>query len=190
MEFDVPPQPLRQRGWRRAAVVAAGSIAIFVFALVLADTPATPPDGTPATPPEGTPAARVLVPATQASPLPTQVARATGTPIIQPSPPAKDAIRCAGLDEATCAQVAGASIATLTIADGPVTLVSVSRSLLCNDAGACPASMLARGRPLGSAVVTLGSGAQAWVNVVGPAPAAGRAREPARTTAWIVRWLP
>ena len=110
--------------------------------------------------------------------------------MIPPSLPAADAIRCSGLDLVTCSQVARASIATLTMADGPVTQVSVSGSLLCDDAVACPASKLAASRRLGSAVVKLGSGAQAWVNVVGPAPTAGRVWEPARTTAWIVRWVP
>ena len=182
MEFDVAPQPLRQRGWRRAGVVAAGSIAIVAFALVMANTPATPPDGSPS--------ALAVDTARQAGSLPTQIAHATSTPVIAPGMPAEDAIRCSGVDQVTCSQVARASIATLTVADGPVMRVSVSSSLLCDDDVACPASVLAASQRLGSAVVELGSGAQAWVNVVGPAPTAGLVREPARTTAWIVRWLP
>ena len=183
MEFDVPPQPLAQRGWRRAVVVVAGSIAMVAFALVIADAPATPPDGSPTAPAIGTTIPRSTADHAMAE-------GEAATPMIPPSLPAADAIRCSGLDLVTCSQVARASIATLTMADGPVTQVSVSGSLLCDDAVACPASKLAASRRLGSAVVKLGSGAQAWVNVVGPAPTAGRVWEPARTTAWIVRWLP
>ncbi len=182
MEFDVAPQPLRQRGWRRAVGVAGGAIAIVAFALVMADTPATPPDGSPL--------ALAVDAAPQAGSLPTQIAHATSTPVIAPGMPAQDAIVCRGLDQVTCGQVARASIATLTTADGPVTRIAVSPSLLCNDDVACPAATIADAQPLGSAVVSLGSGAQAWINVVGPAPGSGRAWEPARTTAWIVRWLP
>ncbi len=183
MEFDVAPQPLRQRGWRRAAVVAIGAIAIVAFALVTADTPVAPADGSPAAL-----AGRTEAPTPTS--MPTLAARATGTPIGRPVLPAQDAIVCRNLDQVSCGQVARASIAVLTMADGFVTRVSVSSSLLCNDDRACSATKLAGSQPLGSAVVSLGSGAQAWVNVVRPSLDAGRAREPDQATAWVVRWVP
>ena len=183
MEFDVAPEPLRQRGWRRAAVVAAGAIAIVAFALATTEAPVAPPPGSPT----AIAAGAVTPPPTL---RPTPVARTTNLPIAAPDPPARDAIVCRGLDQVSCGQVARASIAVLTTADGPVTRVSVSRSLLCNDDIACSSAKLDGSEPLGSAVVSLSSGAQAWVNVVEPAPDTGRVWEPARTTAWIVRWVP
>ena len=183
MEFDLAPQPLRQRGWRGAAVVAAAGIAIIAFALATAGTPDTPPSGSPAAIAAGT----VTPPPT---PQPTAIARTVGLPVAAPDLPDQDAILCRDLDQVTCGQVARASIATLTTADGPVTYVSVSPSLLCNDDVACPSAKLVGSRPLGSAVVSLGSGAQAWVNVVGPAANSGRVWEPDRTTAWVARWVP
>ena len=114
--------------------------------------------------------------------------------VLAPTPrpyPSPDEIECHDAGIVLCGEIAGEAIEQLP-ADAPeVRSVGVWTSILCRDSLDCPAFRFVGYRPLGSAIVSFGSGLpRAWMNVVEPAPYPGRAWVPQDVQAWVVRWAP
>jgi hypothetical protein len=95
-------------------------------------------------------------------------------------------VRCHDLPTDPCQRVAAAALEAIGPVDAPVESIDVWGSLLCGDDLDCPPGRLARLRPLGSAVLTLGGTAPAgWVNVGERLPA-GRLGQ-TDVVAWVIR---
>ncbi len=185
MGFEVAPTPLRRRGLLPGAIVLVAVLAVIGVAL------ATSTDRPPA--PSGSPGP-LAVRASGGPPTPAartgEATDRTESGAVVPRLPPPEAIVCHGIDAISCGEVARAAIALLSPDDGVVTAIAAWPTILCNDDLDCPRGRLVGYRPLGSAVVSVASGAQAWVNVLEPAPYPGRVWDPTSTEAWVLRWLP
>jgi hypothetical protein len=108
-------------------------------------------------------------------------------PSIRPRPlPLK--LDCRDLERADCVRVAKAALAVLPPDTPRVTAATAWRSLLCGDVSDCPASHLARSKPLGSLVVAFVDGSPgAAVNVV---ERRFGANIRLGTLAWLLDWEP
>ena len=182
MGFNVAPTPIPRRSRTPIAIVAAAIVGVVGFALVASGPPAAVRHASPGPDADG--------PATvgdASPPFVTSSAAATAAPATLPS---RDAIECHDLALGTCGAIAMASLTALPPDDHRVTAIEAWGVILCRDDFDCPRTRLVGNRPLGSAVVTLGSGARAWINVLEGEPFPGRVWEPQRTSAWIIRWDP
>jgi hypothetical protein len=185
MQFEVDPGPVRGGSHRQALIAALGALGVIVLALASAiglgtpDVPRSAAHSAPVVPPgqadlaDGLPA----VPASSASPAPGRL-------------PGADAIDCHDLAPGPCAAVSLASVRELDGDRLGVTAIDAWQSLLCGDDFDCPRPRLTGNRPLGSAIVTVDTGARAWVNVLETGSSPGDGAAPDRTIAWIIRWVP
>jgi len=216
MTYSVEPTRV-SRGSKAPLVVLLGVAAALVGFATLTDHPAAPPSAPAAvaapagSPPPANVAARVPAP-TPAHPglghgddgLLEPPPAPAGTRWTPPRPSgvtvSTDIVRCHGIGRADCLRIANTAAGVIVAAGDPVEAirrVEVWPSLLCNDSLVCPAPLLRRIVPLGSAVLSIdGASADAWVNVgadrVPAFPSPADATPPADGAslpleAWIVR---
>jgi hypothetical protein len=186
MGFEVAPTRLRGRGLLPGvAVLIAGLAMVVVGFLAASDEGPAVPSGS------ASPAAARSIASPPSAPADggDTGGRADRSLVATILPP-PDAIVCHDIDTVSCGEVVRASIVLMPPDDGDVTAIAAWPTILCGDDFDCPRDRLLGYRPLGSAVVSVASGAQAWVNVLEPAPYPGRVWDPTSTEAWVVRWLP
>ena len=186
MGFQVAPERVgRRRAMAPGIAVAIVSLAVIGFGLLSSGWVG----GQIPEPSSPVPTAAVVV----ASPRP--AAKTTESAAVLPSTPrpspGPDAVDCHDAGIVVCGEVARAAVEQLPTEAPAVESVGVWTSILCRDTADCPAFRFEGYRPLGSAIVSFGSGLpQAWVNVVEPAPESGRALVPGDVQAWIIHWAP
>ena len=185
MGFEVAPERVgRRRAVAPGIAVAIVSLAVIGFGLVSSGWVAGP---------AAEPSSPVATTAVVAAPP--SVAETNGLALVlssTPRPdPSPDAIDCHDAGIVLCGEIAGEAVAQLPPDAPEVESVGVWTSILCRDTLDCPAYRFEGYRPLGSAIVSFGSGLpRAWVNVVEPAPYPGRAWVPQDVQAWVIRWAP
>ncbi len=186
MGFEVAPTRLRRRGLVPAVAVLVAGLALVVVAFLAASD-----EGPAVASGSASPAAvaAAIRPPSQHADTSEAVGRADHRVVATMLPPS-DEIVCHDIDTVSCGEVVRASIVLVSPDDGDVTAIAAWPTILCGDDFDCPRERLLGYRPLGSAVVSVASGAQAWVNVLEPAPYPGRVWDPTSTEAWVVRWLP
>jgi hypothetical protein len=186
MGFQVAPERVgRRRAMAPGIAVVIVSLAVIGFGLLSSGSVGGPIPG-PSSP---VPTVAVVVASSpSAAPTTTSAAALPSTPRPYPGP---DAIDCHDAGIVLCGEIAGAAVKQLPTEAPAVESVGVWTSILCRDTSDCPAFRFEGYRPLGSAIVSFGSGLPvAWVNVVEPAPESGRALVPGDVQAWIIHWAP
>jgi hypothetical protein len=105
-------------------------------------------------------------------------------------PPLPAQLDCHDLPRGACVSATRAALGLFTKGDGPVTAAGAWKSLLCSNTFDCSPSVLTPdATPLGSVILTFGTGPSAWVNVVSrPAPTPGNGSAGPQALAWVVRW--
>jgi hypothetical protein len=183
MQFEVDPRPVAGGVHRRALLAALGTVGAMAVIVALAVGSGAPARGdrasrsAPPGEPDGSLAGVPLTPRAA-------IAITTG------SLPGADAIDCHDLRSEACAAVSLASVSELPPGTRGVVAIDAWSGIMCADDFDCPRPRLAGNRPLGSAVVTIDTGAQAWVNVLEAGLVSGPAAVASRTIAWIIRWVP
>ena len=185
--FGIEPSTVRRRSRLPALLVVVAAIAVIAVAIATSGTGADPRGGATAGPDEAaaTPGAAIIADAGEQGAVP-----ASSPPGVEAGLPGPDAIDCHELSPTTCASIAVSAMAILPADAEPVTAIGVWDTILCGDDFDCPPTRLAGNRPLGSAIVTIGSGASAWINVLEPGPDPEGPPQPKGTVAWILRWVP
>jgi hypothetical protein len=187
MAFQVDPRPLGDRGPSRAAAALAGVTVLLASAVGLA---ALFPAREPSSPSVAEAAASGAVGGSPAAEAPVATRRPGPKGPTEPvTLPAADAIACNGVAPVRCDRLVRAAVALISRGADTAAMVDAWGAIVCGDATDCPPDRLAGSQPLGSAVVTLGSGGLVWVNVIEEPPPAGRPWEPGRTRAWAIRWV-
>jgi hypothetical protein len=160
MAFEVQPTTVRAGHWRLAIIlVGLAAVATVAFAIV---TKPSPP---------------LLVKALSVD---------SATLLAQALPSQLD---CHDLPRVDCETATRAALTLFSPADGPVSGAGAWKSLLCSNSIECsPRHLTPDSSPLGSVILTFGTGPAAWVNVVvrPQVTAAGSIEE--TPIAWLARW--
>jgi hypothetical protein len=182
MGLQVPPERVGRRGAVAPGIaVAIVSLAVIGFGVVSSGWVAGPPSPVPT-------AAFVVESPPSAAPTTEPLLVLVSTPRPLPSP---GAIDCHDAGIGLCGEIAAEAVEHLPPNAPGVESIGVWTSIMCRDTRDCPSYRFEGYRPLGSAIVSFGSGQpRAWLNVVEPAPYPGRVWVPQDVRAWIIRWAP
>jgi hypothetical protein len=187
VQFGIEPTMVRRRSRLPALLVVLAVIGVIAAAIATTGVGSDGRGRATAGPVEAaaTSGAAIVADGSEQDGLP-----APSVPGVQAGLPGPEAIDCHELSPTTCASIAISAVAILPADAQPVTAIGVWDTILCGDDFDCPPTRLAGNRPLGSAIVTIGSGTSAWINVLDSVPGPGRVSHSNRTVAWVLRWVP
>jgi hypothetical protein len=160
MAFEVQPTTVRAGHWRLSIVlVVLAVVAIVVHAVATKTSP----------------------------PLLVKALSVDGATLMAQALPSK--LDCHDLPRRDCETATRAALTLFSPADGSVSSAGAWKSLLCSNSIECsPRHLTPDSSPLGSVILTFGTGPAAWVNVVvrPQATAAGSIEQ--TPIAWLARW--